>query len=744
MADITLYSRVNNLYYSSEEWSILNPVLQKGEIGFDTTNRNYKVGDGSTNWNNLPFFPLVSQASATTLGGIKVGFPESGKNYPVELNSSGQAFVNVPWTDNNTTYSPGTGISISGTTINHANYGQATTYGQTNNTSASFGGAIRIPYVTTNAQGHVTGGGTRDVTLPAAPTSVSGNAGTATKLQTTRTIALGTGVTGTATSFNGSANITIPVTAVKESYLTWGGKNFNGDYGPIDAAMISELGANRFMFLKAAGITIEYSTNGGSSWTDYGATDAQKVALFSSGQSFVIGKSSSGSNTNANYMLRVTIDTDSAGIYSVLNKFCIYCSTNGSNGSYVTIDAAPYSNQTSFSIYANKVGISGWSGYNIINTSGITTHGNQNWHLKKLRFTFGITGHTETQYTGLSISKIMGFGGVGWTTPSTMAKTGHIYSFDSSQNVTFPAKVTAPSFSGKLSGSSTSIADGGKVTSLLSGSSAPTQGTGLCMKEVYNTTNSPVTYGNILQVSGGGHGELLLEWKGDASAGNVWYRSKRDTASTAWGAWNVLGKAPSVNVGSASTPVYLSNGTLTACSSTIGAATKPVYMSGGTITACSGNVGSASTPIYINNGTFTACSSLSAGVTVSNSTSNIHVLGTTTTGSLSTVNRASGVYISSGTTVNASGGFYVQSARKYKKDIVRTDIDAVRMINDTEVVNFHYKDDENQYPRIGFIADDTDPLLSTPNQDKMDTTNCIGVLLKAIQQLDARLRRLEV
>ena len=37
----------------------------------------------------------------------------------------------------------------------------------------------------------------------------------------------------------------------------------------------------------------------------------------------------------------------------------------------------------------------------------------------------------------------MGFGGVGWTCPSTMAKTGHLYSFDSSQNATFPANITA-------------------------------------------------------------------------------------------------------------------------------------------------------------------------------------------------------------------------------------------------------------------------------------------------------------
>ena len=45
-------------------------------------------------------------------------------------------------------------------------------------------------------------------------TSVSGNAGTATALQTARTIGISGKATGTATSFNGSANITIPITAV--------------------------------------------------------------------------------------------------------------------------------------------------------------------------------------------------------------------------------------------------------------------------------------------------------------------------------------------------------------------------------------------------------------------------------------------------------------------------------------------------------------------------------------------------
>lgn len=54
-------------------------------------------------------------ATSATLGLVRIGYPESGKNYPVKLNSSNQMYVNVPWTGNNTTYSAGAGLSLSGT-----------------------------------------------------------------------------------------------------------------------------------------------------------------------------------------------------------------------------------------------------------------------------------------------------------------------------------------------------------------------------------------------------------------------------------------------------------------------------------------------------------------------------------------------------------------------------------------------------------------------------------------------------
>jgi hypothetical protein len=53
-------------------------------------------------------------ATSGTLGLVKIGYPESGKNYPVELLND-QMFVNVPWTDTGTTYSASTGLTLTGT-----------------------------------------------------------------------------------------------------------------------------------------------------------------------------------------------------------------------------------------------------------------------------------------------------------------------------------------------------------------------------------------------------------------------------------------------------------------------------------------------------------------------------------------------------------------------------------------------------------------------------------------------------
>ncbi len=230
---------------------------------------------------------------------------------------------------------------------------------------------------------------------------------------------------------------------LNESYLSWGGQNFAGSYGPIDACMVPDLGANRFAFIPASAWKIEYSRDSGATWTDYGASDGQKLALTSEGTALSIGKADSSHKATGAFLLRLTLTT-SGVVYSVLNKFLLYVSTNGSSGSYVTIQGRTKANldasKDTWTGFVSKVPIAGWSGWNVINTSGITTHGNQAGHYAQLRFIFGCTSGSTT-YSGLQIQKLFAYGGVGWTTPSNMAKNGHMYKYDYNQNVKFPKKL---------------------------------------------------------------------------------------------------------------------------------------------------------------------------------------------------------------------------------------------------------------------------------------------------------------
>lgn len=85
-------------------------VLGGIKVGYTTSGKNYKVQlDSSGNaYVNVPWTDnntTYNQATADTLGLVKIGYDTSGKNYAVVLDGSGKMYVNVPWTDTNTTYS---------------------------------------------------------------------------------------------------------------------------------------------------------------------------------------------------------------------------------------------------------------------------------------------------------------------------------------------------------------------------------------------------------------------------------------------------------------------------------------------------------------------------------------------------------------------------------------------------------------------------------------------------------------
>lgn len=251
-------------------------------------------------------------------------------------------------------------------------------------------------------------------------------------------------------------------TGRKEAYLEWGGRNFSASYGPIDAAMVPALGSNRFAFLKLAGVTVEYSRDKGVTWVDYGSSAENTGNLFCPGKAatLIIGKADANNKATANgdkYQLRISINTSLANIYSTLNKFVIYVNTEGSSNCTVSLEKATHGDPTAFTSHFSNVPISGWSGFNVINCAGITTYyGSSDSQYQYLRFIFKANGG-NTNYIGLIVRSLMAFGGVGWVTPSAMARTGDVYSLDYLQNASFPNEVTATKFNGPLNGSAAKV-----------------------------------------------------------------------------------------------------------------------------------------------------------------------------------------------------------------------------------------------------------------------------------------------
>lgn len=95
-----------------------------------------------------------SQATSSTLGLVKVGATGlASKNYAVQLNSSGQMYVAVPWTDTNSTYSAATSstyglVKIGATGLASKNYAV-----QLNSSGQMY---VSVPWTDTDTNTHYT------------------------------------------------------------------------------------------------------------------------------------------------------------------------------------------------------------------------------------------------------------------------------------------------------------------------------------------------------------------------------------------------------------------------------------------------------------------------------------------------------------------------------------------------------------------------------------------------------------
>ena len=443
----------NNTTYSLSKSG--STITLTGSDGSTTS-----VTDSNTTYNLGSFGVTATAAELNTLDGITASVTELNyvdgvtSNIQTQLNnkaasSHNHAASNITSGTLNSDRLPTVPIAKGGTGATTAagaltNLGITATATELNKLDGVTATTAEINYVdgvTSNIQTQLNGKAASGHTHSAATTSAAGfmSASDKTKLD---------GIATGATRY--------------ESQLLWGNAHKVGSISPVDAAASSLHSANRLQFAKPAGITIEYSRDGGSTWVDYGSSDASKVKLVSGiGSSHSIGGHSSG--VTINDKLRITLDATAMGVYTSCKKVLINLSTNGANGSNVIIEKSLKGSPTTFTSVGTS-GVSGWSGWNSLYVTGSFGGGsNQSSNIAKLRFTFGITGLSTSYNSNLTVSDIVMIGDTYWSFPSTMAKTGHLYSYDASQNATFPAGVTATTFTGSLSGNATTATTATKL-----------------------------------------------------------------------------------------------------------------------------------------------------------------------------------------------------------------------------------------------------------------------------------------
>ena len=242
-------------------------------------------------------------------------------------------------------------------------------------------------------------------------------------------------------------------TSIDEAKILYGKtSSFSNDLSAIDMAVSSLHSANRLCFGNPDGVTVEYSTDGGSSWLDYGANDGTKIGLISNDSyvSVYIGKKTS-EKASTQDMLRITLNAPKLKVYTQAQKILINISTNGASGCQCKIESSKINAPTNFTEYGTFP-INGWSGWNSIPISTINSNGyfggstSQTGQCSSIRMTFSITSVSSTYRSNLQVLNICLFGKTYWTTPSQMAKDGHLYSYDSSQNAKFPKALSATTF----------------------------------------------------------------------------------------------------------------------------------------------------------------------------------------------------------------------------------------------------------------------------------------------------------
>lgn len=231
----------------------------------------------------------------------------------------------------------------------------------------------------------------------------------------------------------------------------WGGKAVVGAVSPVSAALIGAIGSNKFELCDPAGVKVEYSTDGGDTWEDYGCNDPNKIQLLSEslGTNLTIGKVWDRYAT-VNDRLRVTVTANDCNVYTMLKCILLNVSTNGSNKCTVTIEQSRIGAPDDFAVISTN-NLDGWTGWNEIplqkQFGGAQTQVNQTNSIR-LTFQAGQPPTSGASKGNLALLNLLFIGITTWRVNSNIARFGHLYKYDYAGNAAFPAEVAAQSFSG--------------------------------------------------------------------------------------------------------------------------------------------------------------------------------------------------------------------------------------------------------------------------------------------------------
>ena len=265
------------------------------------------------------------------------------------------------------------------------------------------------------------------------------NVASADKLKTARAISLSGAVTSTPKPFDGSKDIDIPITAINESYLGWRADQASATPSSLDTALLPELSANRLAFIYNGAVKFERSEDAGATWTDV-SEQFDGTMLCTSNISF--GNNNSVGDYNVNRKHRITIDTVSGRVVGVLAKILLCISTEGAIGSKCMLEFGDSAENTQWTAI-KEMYIGGWSGWNAININPVPIGRESTGYYRYVRLTFSIANVTNGYDSDLKIWSLRFICRAFYeNTISAMARTGHLYSYDSEQNATFPKNLT--------------------------------------------------------------------------------------------------------------------------------------------------------------------------------------------------------------------------------------------------------------------------------------------------------------